>query len=685
MARSSSKRQHRPNPAPAPAPREPAQAPLARASLDLDLLQALMRPLLAGAGRGFESLKGLEYAAPGEAILAGGGEGHVVLLCEGAVPAQAPEGTLVIDVASGLPELGSVAALFSRHPLAGEETVGLSLSALGRAPVPEIDLVAIGAGPQAAAVMVWLARSGVRPAFVRLDAGAFDDTVRGALSEMGYSPLAAAEGIVYARPAVSDVQPAPVAADADKPSIRTFDVFDTLVARRCGPADAIFETIAAFIDSPVFVAVRKQAEAEVFSDHYTLNDIYARLAILADMPAEDAALLRNLELRLEIENAIPVAGNMAEVGPDDVLVSDMYLSADEIRAILRAAGFKGRNPILVRSRGKHTGASWTEMNAQFSISQHLGDNRHSDYLMARRAGVPARITAATQSTPAETALASDGFFLLARAMREARLSLHSDEPDLAEAYGFQTQANFPLLMLAGLHLSAVCEANGYDTALMASRDCNLWVRLLDRLAAAGRFAARPVYLETNRRWLRDPSPAYARYLRSLSGNRPVFVDLVGTGLSAQIFSAKTGIALPSYLVNDISSGAYAKQESARVGVRAAGATHQLAHRPIADADLIEVMNYDTCGTLKDLVEVGGTFVPLRAACEHGPAVLRRVEAMQTAFDACLAAMDRNGIDAIDDAGLFAQAGGAFLDYLYTQQAGFLMSRHREVEALASGA
>ena len=60
--------------------------------------------------------------------------------------------------------------------------------------------------------------------------------------------------------------------------MRTFDIFDTLIARRCIDPALVFEIVERKVGRPGFARARRQAEKVVSERDYTLDDIYAELA-----------------------------------------------------------------------------------------------------------------------------------------------------------------------------------------------------------------------------------------------------------------------------------------------------------------------------------------------------------------------------------------------------------------------
>jgi hypothetical protein len=95
---------------------------------------------------------------------------------------------------------------------------------------------------------------------------------------------------------------------------------------------------------------------------------------------------------------------------------------------------------------------------------------------------------------------------------------------------FECQFILPILFLASLILHRRVEGN-FDRLLMASRECFLWQKLLERLIPmlGGKYEAR--YFLTSRtarlRW----SLSYAKYVFGEMQGRTLFVDFCGTGRS----------------------------------------------------------------------------------------------------------------------------------------------------------
>src|SRR5262245_33765706 len=113
--------------------------------------------------------------------------------------------------------------------------------------------------------------------------------------------------------------------------VRSWDVFDTLIARRCGHPYGIFDLMGATFGES-FKAARVQAEsaARASQQEIFLADIYDKLQIAAGWSAEKRQSALDLEIRLEFDNVIPITENMSQVSDGDIVVSDMYLPPEII-------------------------------------------------------------------------------------------------------------------------------------------------------------------------------------------------------------------------------------------------------------------------------------------------------------------------------------------------------------------
>ncbi|MFC5354305.1 HAD family hydrolase [Azospirillum himalayense] len=194
----------------------------------------------------------------------------------------------------------------------------------------------------------------------------------------------------------------------------TLDVFDTLLLRRCGPPEAVFERVAqaarsaALLDPSVtddaFVIMRRQAEARARSQSgdVDLAAIYRAL----ELHDTDTAALERLERRVERAMAIAnpymlsLLGHLQEQGTPVLLISDMYLGGAEIRGMLESVGIAaGRNYERLHVSCDHGASKAGGVLFRMILAQHpglrpdrvlhIGDDPVTDKAGAAAAGIRA--------------------------------------------------------------------------------------------------------------------------------------------------------------------------------------------------------------------------------------------------------------------------------------------------------
>jgi hypothetical protein len=221
------------------------------------------------------------------------------------------------------------------------------------------------------------------------------------------------------------------------------------------------------------------------------------------------------------EHHFPIAENIAKVQPGDIVVSDYYDEAKALRLLRDVAGLTNR--LIVSEDGKRSGRIWRLLPG---VTEHLGDNQHSDVDSPTRAGIKGIRTDLAKWSKNENALLNV-LPNLAKTMRATRLRTWDADPLQRQRQLLQIQANYPLLYCASLLLHRQLKD---ETVLMSSRDCYLWTSLLFWIAQQTNAKYRPTYWYTSRLCRESPSPAYLEGLAELLTNA-VIVDVAGTGRS----------------------------------------------------------------------------------------------------------------------------------------------------------
>lgn len=191
----------------------------------------------------------------------------------------------------------------------------------------------------------------------------------------------------------------------------SFDIFDTLVTRETSSPKGIFlcveqRALRKGYDVKGFARYRRAAEVRArrmsASDEITLSDIYACLAARYDSATLD--FLKSAELEAEIDLTYPIGWVVAvyrrliDEGRKVVLISDMYLNEETVRAILDKCGIRDYAKLYLSSTHgvtKASGRLFDKVFRDFGIMgndlHHCGDSRLSDYEIPLEKGVRATL------------------------------------------------------------------------------------------------------------------------------------------------------------------------------------------------------------------------------------------------------------------------------------------------------
>lgn len=207
--------------------------------------------------------------------------------------------------------------------------------------------------------------------------------------------------------------------------LHSFDIFDTLITRRVADPAGIFVLMQntlmrdpAFFDMPDelkenFFRHRTNAEYRQRRMHVlwkngvdiTLKQIYKDIKETLYLTDEEAERLENLEIRTELENILPIKENIELVKQlmsekkRVVLISDMYLHEDTIRQMLvKCDPALSDIPIYVSSSVgfmKNKSALYQfvqdEERVAYKDWTHIGDNKNSDFTIAKKLGIKAKL------------------------------------------------------------------------------------------------------------------------------------------------------------------------------------------------------------------------------------------------------------------------------------------------------
>lgn len=204
------------------------------------------------------------------------------------------------------------------------------------------------------------------------------------------------------------------------PKFYSFDVFDTLLSRKCMIPKGIFykvmenlrrsgENFPSIFFSD-YVDIRMQAEANcrellrktVGDFEITFNDIFIRLKDVFELSDTQIELLKTWEVEAELEDVIPLpdmldkAERLISENETVALISDMYLPKDIIAQMIeKVSPVLAKVPLFVSSEygvQKSTQQLYLSVYKEFSPWKfdgwvHYGDNARSDGVQAQAIGI----------------------------------------------------------------------------------------------------------------------------------------------------------------------------------------------------------------------------------------------------------------------------------------------------------
>ena len=298
-------------------------------------------------------------------------------------------------------------------------------------------------------------------------------------------------------------------------AVRSFDVFDTCVARtRARPEEVIEAVVAGLVprDAPdrlelIADVARRRLSAEVDAraaldaDAVGIGQIYDQLGDLSDAGLDNARLL-DAELAFERSESRPVRAGIERVGAARrtgariVFISDMYLPEDLIRELLLAFGAAEPGDGLYVSGtlgvSKASGALFGRVLAGEGIDAgdliHCGDDAWTDDAVPRRLGIgveplvlarPNRLEAEMSARSSSDRLTRARVTGLARAVRVA----HSDD-DRVRAAGTALIADVVAPLLTGFvaWVLETARADGVERLHFVSRDAQIMLAIARELA-----------------------------------------------------------------------------------------------------------------------------------------------------------------------------------------------------------
>lgn len=314
--------------------------------------------------------------------------------------------------------------------------------------------------------------------------------------------------------------------------LKTWDIFDTLIARRYVQPVTIFQIVEQTAGHvPGFVKLRNEAEKNLIlrGEKYNLDDIYDELQKISGASKEVCDKLKNLECDTEIENAIPIRENLLQVKAGDVLISDMYLPEKIIRKILNKVGLRVPVEIVITNHGKSSGQIWKQIADQNKFVFHIGDNAKSDFKNPRLAGFESSITLLSAPNEIEKFLFGQDI-MFAGCLREIRL-LNPYREEVKRLYWNLFSLNAGILILTARKIDELQKKYGFEYLGFCGRD-TYYLRQIYEKYKADLNEEPPAndYLHYSRKLITGSKDAVAEYYADkISGRKALLIDLSGSG------------------------------------------------------------------------------------------------------------------------------------------------------------
>jgi len=328
--------------------------------------------------------------------------------------------------------------------------------------------------------------------------------------------------------------------------VSSFDIFDTLVARRVARPEDIFRIVEHKSGYPDFFNLRVMAAK---SSDGTFDGIYYQFQQATSCSHTEVLRLRQIEVETEIENLYLIPSIYALVKDGDILLSDMYLPPDILTKMLFTIGFRKPVTVFASPSGKATGVAWAYLQQTYAIQRHYGDNVHSDVFMPQQYGIPAHhVNISSMTAVEEVIMTRCGAKELSLFLREFRLSNPNPDPEspLYLLYDAQIQKNLPLMLGFAYHLYRLCQEEGLTRVLFTTRDGGTIQRIFEVLypdIEAVRFhASRAAYTTAH--------PQYIEYVKSVYHEKAIIFDLVGAFKTGREFFTKHIGHMPRVYLGD---------------------------------------------------------------------------------------------------------------------------------------
>ena len=310
--------------------------------------------------------------------------------------------------------------------------------------------------------------------------------------------------------------------------MKSFDVFDTLIARRHINNDFILNNIQDKCYISNFVESRKQADTGTRS----LSEIYDVLCQTGVIALSAHDEIMQMEIDLEIADSFPIQCNMDLVEHGDILISDMYMPASAIMQMVRHCGLTKQVTLYQSNGDKSVGTVWPKFQTVPTV--HIGDNQLSDYARPTKCGINAALYQGSKSSASENFIMNAGLPNLSLMIREIRLRQSISNNCFST---LSMDYNLPLLLVIA---EMIYRRNAKRNIVFLGRDC----QLLHSIYTS--FYTTAYYLPFSRKVaFSDPESAIS-YLKVHSPANPLYFDISSTGATWEKLQADIDILVAIY-------------------------------------------------------------------------------------------------------------------------------------------
>ena len=313
--------------------------------------------------------------------------------------------------------------------------------------------------------------------------------------------------------------------------LKTWDIFDTLIARRCILPHSVFQMMEQITKFSGLMQARIIAEQQLARRgvNYNIDDIYLELEKISGLNKEVCNILKGIECQMEIEQAIPITENIVQVKAGDILISDMYLPEEIIRKMLENCGLLVPVEIVITSGGKASGRVWRQLAAQNQFVFHIGDNEINDIKNSRDAGFDSALTILSNPNIAEQFLAQKDFNFAAY-LREIRLRNPYKEEIKRKYWEFFT-LNVGILIILVQLIDDLQKKCGFEYLGFCGRDTYYLRLLYERFKEDKDETPTPNdYLYYSRKLIHTSEDEMAKYFSAkIAGRKALMIDVIGTG------------------------------------------------------------------------------------------------------------------------------------------------------------